>query len=400
MESISRQHNKQGLRVLIIGSVLQLFFGIIYVWSVFVLPVSTHLDWAVDSVKLTSSFMLCCFVLGILLGGKLQARVGTQRVILAGGLLMAAGLLAASFVPASAPWLLYIAYGVCGGFGVGMAYNANITSAQKWFPQKRGLATGVSVCAFGFSAVIFAPLVEALTNAYGIVATFRILAAVFAVAALLLFSFVKLPPAAATAGAAGGAAGPKQYTTSEILKTRAFYCIALSLMLGTAAYFLLNPSFKTLAAARGLSGRIGTALVMITGVANALGRLTMPVLSDRIGRNWAAMAILLLTAACSVLLVFAQGALFIAVVAVIAFCYGGYSGVYPLITADHFGLTHLGANYGAVMVGFAIAALCAPTLIGLIGSETARFIAVAVLALIGALLVWVLMAEKRTDKAR
>ncbi len=392
-QTVETAYPKKGLRALVLGSVLQLFLGIIYVWSVFVAPVSEHLGWAADEVKLTSSYMLCCFVLGILAGGKLQTLLGTAKVTLIGGLLMAIGMLAASFTPAGVPQLIYFTYGVTGGLGVGIAYNAVISCAQRWFPKKRGLATGVSVCAFGFSTVIFAPLVEALIAAIGVANTFRVLAAAFCLVTAALFRFIELPPETQGAAASGQMAG-RQYTTGQILLTKEFYYITLSLMLGTAAYFILNPSFKTLAQERGLDPAMGTAIVMITGIANALGRLAVPVLSDKIGRAYAALSILAATALCSVLLMFAPGALFMACVAVIAFCYGGYSGIYPLLTGDAFGMKNIGSNYGAVMVGFALSALFFPMIIGAISDVSTKFIVLAALAAVGGILAFLLAKSK------
>lgn len=400
-EIMSKSGNR-GVLVLVTGSILQLFLGIIYVWSVFVTPVSERFSWGIENVKLTSSFMLCCFVLGILIGGKLQVKTGTSKIVLAGGLLLSAGMLATSFIPSGAAYLIYITYGIVGGFGVGMAYNAIISCAQKWFPKKRGLATGISVCAFGFSTVLFAPLIEALIKAYEVINTFRILAAAFFVVVVALFYFIKLPDDS------GQAASPasellmkkKQYTTGQILKTKQFYYITLSLMLGTAAYFILNPSFKTFAEERNLAD-VGTLIVMVTGVANALGRLLVPLLSDKIGRERAALSILLATMVSTLVLCYAGGIPFMAAIAVIAFCYGGYSGIYPLITADYFGIKNVGSNYGAVMVGFALSALFFPMLVGLVGNMTAKFFVLTVLAAAGALMVILLMlSNKKQAKAK
>lgn len=387
--------SKQGIKVLVTGAILQLFLGIIYVWSVFVLPVSEYFDWAVDSVKLTSSFMLCCFVLGILIGGKIQVKTGTQKVVLTGGLLMAAGMLATSFIPVSVPWLIYITYGIVGGFGVGMAYNAVISCAQKWFPKKRGLATGISVCTFGFSTVVFAPLIEVLVGSFGLLNTFRLLAAVFFVFVVILFSFIKLPDETGATAAAVDS-GVRQYTTSEMLKTKEFYFIAFSMMFCTASYFILNPSFKTLAIDRGLADNIGTILVMITGIANALGRLVVPVVSDKIGREYATLSILLITAAATAVLCFADGIGFIAMVAVIAFCYGGSSGIYPLVTSKYFGVKNIGSNYGAVMVGFAASALLFPMIFKQISDITIKFIILAIVAAIGGVLILILNAVNKS----
>ncbi|MDR0292587.1 MAG: MFS transporter [Oscillospiraceae bacterium] len=396
----SVRENKQGLKVLLTGSVMQLFLGVLYVWSVFVGPVSGFYGWNVDNVKLTSSFMLCFFVVGILVGGKLQLKAGAQKVVLLGGLMLAGGMLAAAYLPAGQIWLLYTAYGVVGGFGVGAGYNAVITAAQKWFPQNRGLATGISVCAFGFSTVIFAPLIEALIGRYGLKNTFIILAAAFFAVTLALFSFIRLPEDSAAPGAPSAALlAKRQFTMSEAVRTKEFYYITLSLMLATAAFFILNPSFKSLAADRGLEASAGTAVVMLTGVANALGRLGTPLLSDKIGRENAAFTVIAVTAACSLLLIFAQGFAFMAVIAVTAFCYGGFSGIYPVLTADYFGIQNVGSNYGAVMLGFAVSALTFPMVIGLIEDITAKFIVLGLLAAVGAVLVLLLLAAKKKGHA-
>ena len=388
--------NKQGLKVLIAGSILQLFLGILYVWSVFVNPVSEFYNWEVAGVKLTSSFMLCFFVVGILIGGKLQTKTGAQRIVLMGGLMLAAGMLATAFLPQSAAWLMYVTYGIIGGFGVGAAYNAIISAAQKWFPQNRGFATGVSVCAFGFSTVVFAPLIETLIVRFGLQYTFLILAAAFIIASLALFRFIRMPDERVMSGAPSAALLiRRQYTVTEAIKTRQFYFITLSLMFATAAFFILNPSFKSFAAERGFDDSIGTIIVMMTGIASALGRLAAPLMSDKIGREKAALSIILATAICALLLCFAHGALFMISIAVIAFCYGGYSGIYPVLTADYFGIKNVGSNYGAVMVGFAISALTFPMLIALINEVKVKFFILASLAAVGVILIVMLMMIKK-----
>lgn len=388
--------NKPGLKVLIAGSVLQLFLGIIYVWSVFVMPVSEFYSWDAASVKLTSSYMLCFFVVGILTGGKLQVKIGASKVVLMGGLMLSAGMLATSFIPHGLAWLIYISYGIVGGFGVGAGYNAIISSAQKWFPKNRGFATGISVCAFGFSTVVFAPLVELLIRQFDLKTTFIILSVAFLAVTLSLSGFINLPENTGTANAASEELlKRKQFSTSEILRTREFYLITFSLMLATAVFFILNPSFKTLAIERGLDPAIGTVVVMITGIANALGRLGAPLISDKIGREESALTIIVITFIGAVSLCFAQGFLFVIVTALIAFCYGGYSGVYPVITADYFGIKNVGSNYGAVMVGFAISALVFPMVISRINDPTTKFIVLALLALIGAVLVALLILSKK-----
>jgi OFA family oxalate/formate antiporter-like MFS transporter len=384
--------NKQGLKVLITGSILQLFLGILYVWSVFVKPVSAFYIWSDDNVKLTSSFMLCFFVIGILAGGKAQTKIGVKLTTLIGGLMVAVGMLATALIPAGgkAPvFLIYIFYGIIGGFGVGAGYNANISTAQKWFPKNRGFATGISVCAFGVSTVIFAPLVTLLIEKFDVKYTFLILAAGFAAAVLLLFNFIKTPEQ--VPNAAAPVLKGKQYTTLEMIKTLRFYLIALSLMFGTSVFFIILPSLKDLAVDRGLAS-FATGIVMFTGIANALGRLGAPLMSDKIGREMADVIILAVTALGAVGLCFPQvnGILLIVIIALVAFCYGGYSGLYPVLTSQNFGIKNIGSNYGAVMVGFMLSALLFPIIIKQIENQQLRFIILGALAAIGALLVVIL----------
>ncbi|GBU26859.1 hypothetical protein R84B8_00374 [Treponema sp. R8-4-B8] len=388
MSSITE--NKQGLKVLIMGSILQLFLGIIYVWSVFVRPVSGFYGWTIDGVKLTSSFMLCFFVIGILVGGKAQVKIGVKITTLIGGLMVAVGMLATALIPGDgkAPvFLIYLFYGIIGGFGVGAGYNANISCAQKWFPQNRGFATGISVCAFGVSTVIFAPLVTTLISKLDVKYTFLILAAGFAVAVLLLFNFIKTPEQ--VPNAAAPVLKGKQYTTLEMIKTPRFYLIALSLMFGTSVFFIILPSLKELAENRGLAS-FATGIVMFTGIANALGRLGAPLMSDKIGREMADIIILAATALGAFGLCFANGILLIVIIAVVAFCYGGYSGLYPVLTSGNFGIKNIGSNYGAVMVGFMLSALLFPIVIKKINGQELQFIALGALAVVGVVLIVIL----------
>ncbi|MCL1959196.1 MAG: MFS transporter [Spirochaetes bacterium] len=388
MSSITE--NKQGIKVLITGSILQLFLGIIYVWSVFKNPVSKFYGWDVTQTGLTASFMLCFFVIGIFAGGKVQTKISVKLTTLIGGLMVAAGMLATALIPTGgkAPvFLIYLFYGIIGGLGVGAGYNAIISTAQKWFPQNRGFATGVSVCAFGFSTVVFAPLVTMLNQKLPVNYTFLILAGGFAAAVLLLFSFIKTPEQ--VPNAAAPVLKGRQFTTTEMIKTPRFFLIALSLMFGTSVFFIINPDLKDLANNRGLES-FATMIVMFTGIANALGRLGAPLMSDKIGREMADVIILAVTALGAFGLCFADGILLIVIIAAVAFCYGGYSGLYPVLTSENFGIKNVGSNYGAVMVGFMLSALLFPIVINKIGSQQLRFSILGLLAAVGAVLIVIL----------
>lgn len=404
---MSDRKTNQGVKVLVAGSVLQLFLGVIYIWSVFVAPVKDHFNWDLSNVKFTVNVMLCCFVIGILIAGKLQTMIKASYIVLTGGLMMAVGMFATSLLPASAPvFTIWITYGIVGGLGVGLAYNTIIASAQKWFPKMRGLATGISVCTFGFSSVIFAPLATQMIGSakIGLTLTLQILAAAFLVATLALFAFVKLPENTESAAVDFGA--QKQYTTGQMLKKVDFYLIFFSMMFLTAAFFIINPSLKLLAPMYGLDAGFGVTLVMIAGLANSAGRLLVPLLGEKIGFRGSVLTILLITAVGTASLCFVQGALFVVAIALVAFCYGGSSGVFPVVTSSSFGLKHIGSNYGAVMVGFMVSVLVFPYIVGqlttgdtaVISDNTVKYIALAAVAAAGAVLTLVLILRAKKAK--
>jgi len=351
--------------VLLAGMLIQLCAGIIYMWSVFRAPVAQHLSWAEQSASLTSSIMLAMFVVGIVIGGRIQDKIGPTKVTLAGSVIFSVGMILTSLITPAAPWLVYVTYGIVGGFGVGAVYTTTVSLVQKWFPDKRGFATGMLVSSFGFSLVAFAPAARALlASSLGVPGTFLAIGLLFLVVCSLSSLLIKNPPAnyVVAGKAAASASVQKHYTTAEMLKTGRFYLITVSMMCLLSAYFILNPLLMTLGVERGLSESLALLGVMITGIASASGRLLFSWASDAIGRKQAILIIVIVTL-CAVLgLIWARGVLFLVCIAAIACAFGGSAGVYPAITADNFGTKHIGFNYGCVMVGFGVSALLFPLL--------------------------------------
>ncbi len=387
--------------VLIAGMLIQLCAGIIYMWSVFKGPVATYLRWEPAEAALTSSIMLSAFVLGIIVGGRSQDKIGPKFVTLAGSVLIGLGMILTSFVTAQTPWLVYITYGLIGGFGVGTVYTATVSVIQKWFMDKRGFATGLMVGAFGFSLVIFAPLTNTLLAAKGVPFTFFTFGLLFLIVCGFSSLLIKNPPPHyLPAGFVPGKMNTtqKQYTTAEMLKTRQFYLITLSLLCILPAYFILNPLFITLGTERGLAQELAVLGVMITGIASASGRLFTSWVSDAIGRRPAVVGIILITMVSILVMIFAQGSLFLVCIAAIAFGFGGAAGVYPTITADNFGTKHMGLNYGCVMVGFGISALVFPIISGALvksGEYTMSFLLAAATCVVALILV---LLQKNPNK--
>jgi len=298
-------------------------------------------------------------------------------------------------------WRVFLWGGVLGGLGIGMVYTCTVSVVQKWFFDKRGFATGMMVGAFGFSLVVFTPVANYLLESVGVASTFLIFGVAFLAVCTSLSFFLAPPPAdyCVGSGKVSVKASQKQYTVREMLRTRSFYLITLSLFLVLSAYFILNPQFVTLGEARGLTHDMALVGVMLAGVFSALGRLTVAWVSDRIGRIPAMLMIALLTAAGITVMIFAEGMVFLACIAVISYAFGGASGIYATVVADRFGTENMGTNYGIVMMGFGASALVFPMVSNGLsggGDYTSSFIMVALTCL--AALVCILLLSRERDQ--
>ena len=376
--------NKEAWKVLIAASIFQLFLGVIYIWGIFVLPVSEAFGWNVETVQLTSSFKIGFFVLGNFCGGRLQMKMCASKVSMLGGLLLAGGVFTATIVPQTTPLWFYLSYGIVGGLGAGIGYIVAITAAQRWFPKKRGLATGICVGAFGLSVTLLAPILSWLLSFNTVQTTFLIMSATFLLASCLFGRLVKFPNEGLATTQQALYVG-KQLTTAQIFKTKEFYCLVLSLLLITVAFFVINPSVQTLSIDRGFDASFATALVMISGISNTLGRMIVPSVADKIGNEATILVLMIISAVASAVLTFATGPLFILMVAIIPICFGASLAIVPLLVTDCFGLKNFGSNYSAVGIGFATSALFMPGLISLFGGYSTRFVIVSLLALCGVL---------------
>ena len=374
--------------------VIQLCAGTLYMWSVYKEPVADHLDWTMTASGLTSSFMLVGFVAGILIGGRLMDIVGPKKMCIVGSLTMAIGILISSQVTSDYPQLIYLTYGIIGGFGVGTVYTCTVSPIQKWFFDKKGFATGLMVGAFGFSLVIFTPLAEFLLSSIGVPSTFEAIGIAFLIICVAASLFLGNPPEGYVTSKAPAAAARKQYMPKDMLRTRTYYLITFSMFFLLSAFFVLIPLIKTLGVERGLSNELAVLAVMLTGVCSSVGRVAITWISDNIGRMSSLFLIIFFTLAGVIMVIFAQNLMYIVCLALIAFGYGGSAGIYATLTADHFGTKNMGSNYGYVMLGFGASALMFPFLSTMV-SLTLTFTMCAVTCV--ASLVCVLLLRKYSD---
>jgi len=363
------------------GFGINLSLGTVYSWSVFVKPLQERFGASYFEAALPSTLCLALFAVGMLFAGRLVNRWGPRRVATVGVGLVGAGYLASAAVLGlpSPMLLLAVVYGGLVGLGIGFAYSPPIPTAARWFPERKGLATGIVVMGFGLSPLVTAPLVNYLLGASGVEFTFLLLGGVFLLAGLPLAALLRFPPtdfvSPAAPAAKAAAAAEFDLTPREVLRRREFYLLVALYALGTSAGFMAISQAKTIAAEMaGLEAVLAVAAVQWLAVWNCVGRPGFGRLVDTWGARGILGTMFVLEMAGMALLASAgqAGALF-AGLALVAAVFGGFLAVMPTLTAQLFGGRNLAANYGLVFLGYGTGGLLGPVLIGAVRDATGGF---------------------------
>ncbi|MDR2559691.1 MAG: OFA family MFS transporter [Oscillospiraceae bacterium] len=372
----------QGIKTILAAVAIQITLGVAYIWSVFQNGIARTIFSGDDrGASLAFSLLLLMMTIGSIVGGKLAAKHSTRIVVFIGGLILAAGFFLSSLVTADYPWMLWITYGVIGGMGMGFTYSTTIACAQKWYPHKRGLVTGIIVASLGFGGVVLTPLVEKLIEAFGGVGegeqgTFVVLSIIFVVVCSAGSYFLHSPHGEdkAKLAAATAAVTKKQYSPSEMLKTPQFYLIVCTYMLACIGGVMMINFARPIAEVRVTEAGLNETVIFGMGLAalgvmavtmfNSLGRLTWGMISDKLGRNKVIFILLSGNVILPLLVNTVNGLLVFILIALIGLFYGGIFSNFPALTADLFGVKHVAANYGFVLLGFGIGSNVASQIAG------------------------------------
>jgi OFA family oxalate/formate antiporter-like MFS transporter len=352
------------------GVFLQIALGAVYAWSVFRTPLAKQFGWSIPEVTLT--FTISIFVLGIaaFFGGLWLNRRGPRIVALTGGVLYGLGVFLASFSDRGL-WWLYLTYGVIGGIGLGFGYIVPVAVLVKWFPDRRGLITGVAVGGFGAGALITAPVATRLIQTVGVLHTFAYLGIAFLIVTVVSGAFMQNPPEGwKPAGWSPTATevaqrAKRDYTLSEALATWQWWALWLLLFLNTSAGISVisqeAPMFQELAR---VSAVVAAGMVGVVSLGNALGRVFWAAVSDAITRKATFFVMFLLQV---LLFWFLPGITSASMLTVVAFvvllCYGGGFGTMPAFAADYFGAKNVGPIYGLMLTAWGFASAFGPLLI-------------------------------------
>lgn len=393
---------------------IQLCLGNAYIWSLFQTGIAESLFKGDNAAaSLTYSILLAGLGVGSAVGGNLATRFGTRKVVITGGIILAAGFFCASFVTPDVPWLLWVTYGGMGGLGMGFTYSTTIACAQKWFPDKKGLVTGLIVSALGLGGVVFTPVIEKLIIVFGgqqvgETKTFMVLSIIFLVVCTIGGIFMVNPPEDFTSSAQGsvqkaGNGLQTDYSPLQVLRDPRFYLMTLTMMLACAGGLMMIGFAKPIAVAKGL-GETAAAGVLIISICNALGRLFWGTMSDKFGRKRTLLILLFGSAIIPLFVNLADGYMIYVLIGGIGFFYGGFLSNFPSLTSDMFGSKYVATNYGMVMTGWGISAIISSYIAGYYKNIAAQdislifpaFVIAAVCAAVGFVLMITLKPKKHS----
>lgn len=377
---------KRGM--VVVGAILiQLALGAIYAWSVFT-PSLVAEGWSKANTQYVFAIGLASFAIVMVYAGKKLNTWGPQRLSWIGGIILGLGYLLAGLLGGTNFWVLCILIGLIGGAGIGFAYVVPIAVGMRWFPDKKGLITGLAVAGFGFGAMLWVKLAGEWGNLIanmGLPSTFIIYGIAFAVMVIIGGLWMKFPPAGwkpegfeAKQASTTKNADDREFTSSDMLGKVQFYLIFLTFVFSAGAGLMsiglmklypmeaLQNAGMSVAQASAIAG---TAMAVFFSLANGLGRIIWGLLSDKLGRK---TSIIIMTATQGIIVILftymAGNELLLYLGAtLIGFNFGGNFALFPTITADTFGAKNVGQNYPFIFLAYGVGGILGPILGGKMG---------------------------------
>jgi OFA family oxalate/formate antiporter-like MFS transporter len=349
------------------AAVMQGAVGATYAWSVFRDPLSLQHGWSIPEVTLAYSLNILGLGIFAFVGGLWMRQAGPRTVGLVAGLLYGLGLMLAGLA-GDRLWAFYVGFGLIGGIGRGLGWVASMTMAVRWFPERRGLTSGVTLAGNGLGALIAAPLATGLIESIGVLPALTASGAVLLILVSGAALALREPPDAECRASQVAQTGPDwryEYRVGEALRTPQWYGLwALLFVSSSAGLALFSQAAPMARELTGIDAMAAAGVVAVMSVANTGGRCCLAWLSDLVGRRlvFAAMLCVLAVALRLLPLATSVGA-FAALAAVVMLCFGGGLGTMPAFAADYFGPRHLGPIMGLLMTAQGAAGLVGPLLL-------------------------------------
>ena len=372
--------------LVVLGAIMiQLCLGAIYAWSVFT-PALKAAGWSKLDTQIVFAVGLASFAVVMVFAGFKLKSWGPRVLAIAGGLTLGAGYLFAGIAGGTDFWAVLLGIGIIGGAGIGLGYVVPIAVGMNWFPDHKGMITGLAVAGFGFGAMIWVKLAGTWGNliaSVGLAQTFIIYGILFAALVLIGSFWMQLPPvgwrpAGYQPPQQKAGAGGEEFTASDMLHTPQFYLIFITFAVSAGAGLMsiglmkLYPMEALQASgysAIEASAIAGTAMAVFFSIANGIGRIVWGTLSDQLGRKYS--VILMAGSQGLILLAFTSMAgneyLLYLGATLIGFNFGGNFALFPALTADEFGNRSVGQNYPYIFLSYGVGGIIFPILGGMLG---------------------------------
>lgn len=386
----------RGWLVAFSGLGINLALGILYAWSLLKGKIGDTFGW--EKARLNDPYAVCCLVFAftMILAGRCQDKFGPRITASIGGILVGLGFFLASTTNDYTTWLL--GFGVLVGVGIGFGYSSATPPALKWFPPaKTGLIAGIVVAGFGLAPVYLAPLTDHLMKD-GVLHTMAVYAVTFSIVVVGLAQLLVNPPstmvvaAQASSGMSNKVTG-NSATSMEMLQSPMFYLLWVIYFIGSGAGLMVISSVSGMA--KKSMGELAFVAVAVMAIGNAGGRIAAGILSDKIGRRWTLMLVLLIQAVLMFVAIPVTASketlpvVIVLLATLIGFNYGANLALFPSFTKDFWGLKNFGTNYGVLFTawgvgGFVLSLLQQKLLASSSGSYERSFVTAGVLLLAGA----------------
>lgn len=397
---------------------IHMCIGSVYAWSVYTTPIQSTMNWTLTDVTITFSIAIFFLGLSAALMGKFVEAKGPRVTATLAAVLFGLGTIGSGLAIAlESKILLYLTYGVLGGTGLGIGYISPVSMLVKWFPDRRGMATGLAIMGFGFASAISGPAIKLLIDSEGISSTFYILGSIYFVVMFSAAQYLANPPEGYmperfSQAIATGKKTLKEdlanITRNEAVKTSRFYGLWIMLFINvTCGIAIISVASPLLQEVIGISALAAASAVGLMGIFNGAGRIAWASISDYLSRPVVfivffvtqIIAFYLLTTVTSILL-------FQILLYYIMTCYGGAFASIPAYIGDIFGTKELGAIHGYILTAWALAGLAGPIIIAYVkdttGSYTSTlyvFVALFFVALITSMLMLANIKKIKTSQA-
>lgn len=367
--------SKNRYLIAIAAVLIHVSIGSVYAWSVFTNPVMKYMNVSLNETQWV--FSLAIFFLGMSAAflGKYVEKYGPRKSGIVSSLFFTIGLFGSGLaVYFNNIILLYLFYSIIGGIGLGIGYITPVSTLVKWFPNKRGLATGLAIMGFGFGALFASPIIQYLISEVGLMFCFITLGILYLI--IMLSSSLYLEPPKTVNDIDNQQIIIENVSLNDAMKTWQFYMLWIFLYVNIACGIsLLSIASPMIQETLNVSAMNAAVIVGVIGIINGLGRLCWAAASDYLGRfNTYLIFFAVECISFYLLSITVNYFLFIALILIIISCYGGGFAAMPAFLSDFYGTKSLGAIHGRVLSAWAIAGITGPILTSFIRETTGSYI--------------------------